>query len=393
MPRSEVGLPQMESNAPRVLANAMLFELDRVAEEKAFGEYVRYMDDIDVGVDTIAKAKETVRDIDLTLQSRQLRLNASKTKILTRSEAIDHFCIRENRFLDICSEIIARSGVKAHPPVRRALAKAYAHWRGSDLRNSRFTRGNGDKIFKYLAKIGAVVGYEISPNDLITLIKLNPSLRLTAFTSLSRRNHPNAELYQIRKMFEDQVFLDDFSVVLTAKFCIHARFRADTRLKREIRQLIRKFEAMGTEYSTYAAFMIGSKCLDPTELTDLVSRTFERWKDSYWLGRTVGGLTPICGSGAVTAHSFFALLQKSDNRSALEVYSFHLQLQTDKSKALRLFKYATSANDSYAQGIIHPKALIIKSLSQNSSFAAEIKKIVAAQPALRSDPFYRSWGL
>jgi hypothetical protein len=393
MPRSEVGLPQMESNAPRVLANAMLYELDRVAEEKAFGEYVRYMDDIDVGVDTIAKAKETVRDIDLTLQSRQLRLNASKTKILTRTEAYDHFCIRENRFLDFCSESIARSGVKAHAPVRRALAKAYLYWRGKDLRNSRFTRGNGDKIFKYLAKVGGVVGYEIPSVDLITLIKLHPSLRLTAFTSLSRQNHPNAELYQIRKMFEDQVFLDDFSVILTAKFCIHARFRADTRLKREIRQLIHFFEAMKTEYATYAALIIGSKFLDATELTDLVSRTFDRWKDSFWLGRTVGGLTPICGSGAATSHTFFTLLQKADNRSALEVYDFHMQLQTDRSKALRLLKYATAPNDSYAQGIIHPKALIIKSLSLNSSFNAETKKIVAAQPALRSDPFYRLWGL
>lgn len=65
MPRSEIGLPQMESNAPRVLANAMLYELDKLADERAFGDYARYMDDIDVGVDTVREAKETVRDIDL----------------------------------------------------------------------------------------------------------------------------------------------------------------------------------------------------------------------------------------------------------------------------------------------------------------------------------------
>ncbi|MFC4353444.1 RNA-directed DNA polymerase [Fodinicurvata halophila] len=121
MPRSEVGLPQMESNAPRVLANAMLYELDRVAEEKAFGEYVRYMDDIDVGVDSISKAKESIRDIDLTLQSRQLRLNSSKTRILTPAEAFDHFCIRENQFLDFCSDIIERKGITGHDTVKRAL--------------------------------------------------------------------------------------------------------------------------------------------------------------------------------------------------------------------------------------------------------------------------------
>ncbi|MFC4353081.1 hypothetical protein ACFOW6_16145 [Fodinicurvata halophila] len=245
----------------------------------------------------------------------------------------------------------------------------------------------------YLAKISAEVGYEIPAEDLVTLIKLNPPLRLTAFSSLSRRNHPNAEFYQIKKMFKDNVFVDDFSIILIAKFCIHSRFRADRRLKREMRELINLFETIGTEYSIYAALIIGSKFLDPDELTSLLESSFDWWKDSYWLGRTVGGTTPICNTNAPSSTTFLDLLRKAENRAAWDVYKFHHQLQTDKTKALHLYKYALSKNHSYPQGIIHPKALIIKSLSQNARFQSEVREIIASHPALRSDPFYRAWGL
>jgi hypothetical protein len=37
------------------------------------------MDDIDIGVETIAEAKHTLRSVDLVLQTRQVRLNSGKT--------------------------------------------------------------------------------------------------------------------------------------------------------------------------------------------------------------------------------------------------------------------------------------------------------------------------
>lgn len=389
MPRPGVGLPQMEANAPRVLANAMLYELDKVAEAKAYGDYVRFMDDIDVGVDTIAKAKQTIRDIDLTLQSRQLRLNASKTKILSQQEAVEHFCIKENRFLDYCSDRINSGGTASYPALRKGLSKAYGIWRGTDWRNSRFTRGNGDKIFKYAAKVGSEIGFEIPRDDLMGLIKLYPSMRLTGFGYLSHRNFPNSEFYEIRKLFFDGVFVDDASFVLAAKFCVHARFRADSRLKREMRELIDLFVDHGTDYSIYAALLIGSKVLNSNELTMLTDRTYDHWKDNYWLGRTVGGLTPVAG----TADKFIELIDQSKNRAAEDVYNFHSEIQSERSAALRLISYAKAKNHTFPLGIIHPKALIIRSLQKNVKLKPEFKTIIAAQPAFKTDPFYRAWKL
>lgn len=108
MPPTSIGMPQIETTATRVLANAMLFEVDRVCESQSPLNYARFMDDMDIGVDNIATAKRLVRDIDLTLQARQLRLNSAKTKILKQSEAFEHFRISENSQLVTLEKALGR---------------------------------------------------------------------------------------------------------------------------------------------------------------------------------------------------------------------------------------------------------------------------------------------
>jgi hypothetical protein len=130
MPPQETGMPQIEASAPRVLANAMLYEVDRLAEDLAVTNCARFMDDINFGVDGIIQAKRLIRDIDLTLQSRQLRLNSSKTKILDARAAHNHFCISENLILSTYDRLAPLVGSK---PARKArlrgtLLKRYETW-------------------------------------------------------------------------------------------------------------------------------------------------------------------------------------------------------------------------------------------------------------------------
>ena len=82
MPRVQIWLPQIRLDGARLLAHSFLFEIDRFAVSKSPFEYARYMDDIDVGVDNLVDAKAVICDLDLILQTRQLRLNSGKTKIL-----------------------------------------------------------------------------------------------------------------------------------------------------------------------------------------------------------------------------------------------------------------------------------------------------------------------
>ena len=105
-PRVEIGLPQMNLDAPRLLAHCLLYELDEFLNRENDHDFVRFMDDIDIGVDTMEAARKVLRSMDLVLQTRQLRLNAGKTVILTRDAAVQHFRISDNsRLNELASSI------------------------------------------------------------------------------------------------------------------------------------------------------------------------------------------------------------------------------------------------------------------------------------------------
>ena len=103
MPRVEVGLPQINMDAPRLLAHCFLYELDQFLASDTSRDFVRYMDDIDIGVDSVAAAKEVLKSVDLVLQTKQVRLNSGKTLILSQSDALRHFRVVDNRKSIICA--------------------------------------------------------------------------------------------------------------------------------------------------------------------------------------------------------------------------------------------------------------------------------------------------
>jgi hypothetical protein len=72
MPRAQIGLPQVNLDGARLLAHSFLFEIDRLLVSKSQLEYARFMDDIVIGSDDIVQAKAIIRDLDLSLQTRQL---------------------------------------------------------------------------------------------------------------------------------------------------------------------------------------------------------------------------------------------------------------------------------------------------------------------------------
>src|SRR5690606_31023199 len=104
-------------------------------------QYARSMDDIEAGVESISEAKRLLRDIGLVLQSRNLRRNAGKTRILSADDALHHFRIRENALLDRFEQVVAGSvskGLKPTKAVERLLRLAQRM-----LEKRRFDDGNG----------------------------------------------------------------------------------------------------------------------------------------------------------------------------------------------------------------------------------------------------------
>lgn len=401
MPRTEIGLPQMELEAPRVLANAMLFELDKVANDHTLGDYVRFMDDIDVGVDTIAQAKRVVRDIDLTLQARQLRLNSSKTKILSTKtvEAESHFCIKENYFLDRVALILEGAPTSAELQTQgKRLRRYYKVWRGAKYcenisETSRFFRGNGEKIFKRIAKLLHVSDQEIDERDLIWLIRQRPSLRSFCFIQLMNKNPANHSLYEVEKIMQNGAFIDDAAYVDFAKFISHAKFYNTQKFRSCIRRIVEFMSRENKYFGNYSTLLIGSKFLTPQENFEHIKASVRYWKSDFWLGRAVGGLMPVISLEPSVHKEYLQMLQKIDNSDALSLYHFHWSVRNEVRVVNQLFEYAKNNNPTYPQKIYHPKALVILSICRNVDAMNQRKAVLEEHPVLRTDPYYRSWNL
>ena len=148
MPRVQIGLPQVDLDGARLLAHTFLFEIDRLLVSKTQLEYARFMDDMAIGADNIVEAREIIRDLDLALQTRQLRLNSGKTKILSSVETHHYYRINENIALD---KLEARlndlsESISNVNKYRNMISQAV----NKGLKRGRFIDGNGEKILRRL---------------------------------------------------------------------------------------------------------------------------------------------------------------------------------------------------------------------------------------------------
>ena len=169
-PRIEVGLPQINLDAPRLLAHCFLYELDAYLASDPNREFVRFMDDIDIGVDDVPAAKRTLKEVDLVLQTKQVRLNSGKTQILTKEDALRHFRVRENARLDaLQSRINHRRGSGLSLDRDRRLVELRLR-RG--LRRNDFDGGNGEKVLKRWLGLAGNLGARVTPGTLAELFCL-----------------------------------------------------------------------------------------------------------------------------------------------------------------------------------------------------------------------------
>lgn len=221
MPRVSVGLPQMNLDAPRLLAHCFLFEIDALLSSKSGLEFARYMDDIDVGVDTLPEAKLALRDLDLALQTRQIRLNSGKTKIMSATEALSHFKIRENGLIDKLADRIS-AAVSSGQALDKLQVSVQRAIRAGRRRNV-FNTGNGEKIFKRLLHLASQTRADLSDELFLHIIRVWPSLRATALNWWQKSGNPEAKLPLLGQVFQEGIITDDAALLDMAVATVAAR--------------------------------------------------------------------------------------------------------------------------------------------------------------------------
>jgi len=373
-PRIEVGLPQINLDAPRLLAHCLLYELDAFLASDPNRDFVRYMDDIDVGADSIPEAKQVLRSIDLVLQTKQLRLNSGKTYIMSSSEARYHFRVLENAHLDAIQRRVERREKRGLNLRRERRVIATRITRG--LARSEFDKGNGEKILKRLIGLAGRTGAHISPEALKRVILLRPQVRENAFAYLMRAPLTEARARILAEAAASGHLVDDAALVEMSNNLVETKVIGRTRRDMHIRNLIATLDS-GNYYSFYCKMWLQSKYAGSRELLETIASAAQAWTPHERLGRIIGAFLPLF-LGTAEEAEYIQLLQGSRNTGVRETYKFHQRLMADRTVFDGMYQALANPNRSRGTGITHAKFLCLLSALKNDAAPA------ARRTALRS---------
>lgn len=398
MPSQEIGMPQIEASAPRVLANAMLYEVDQLVEEASIANYARFMDDIDFGTNTIAQAKQIVRDIDLTLQARQLRLNASKTKIMKAKEAHDHFCVSENRFLERFEQLFPL--VKDKPvkmaSLSKRLQKKHGEWwdkqaDGSPNPNSRYLKGNGGKILKWSWRLLRKYNQDLIDDELLWAVRLNPALRPMALDHLTHSRKSNFINAKLLTYYSSGNFVDDLSVMSYSSYLINSKFRRTPKHLIDIKNGVAQIERSAS-VGVACAIQVLAKYGNTSDILKIGYRNFALIRRDYYAARAIAACFPRF-LGSSDYDDYIKLIKQLDSEPANSVLDFHISLHTDVTFANKQYPFLKAPNPSLAIKISLPKALMLLTIKNNSGFSKGFALARSSHTLLSKDPYYSIMGL
>jgi hypothetical protein len=179
LPRSNKGLPTINIEAVRLLAHALLFEVDYVLIDRTGGNFVRWMDDINFGVKNVRAASVILGEVNDVLKSRGLALNLGKTEVMTAREAEYHFMFRENVRL---TKVLQRAKKLKTVAAKRRLGKRTQreleqHLAGCNARNK-------DKVTKRFFTIFRALNLPLALPQAKAVYAASPSLRNTVLNYL-----------------------------------------------------------------------------------------------------------------------------------------------------------------------------------------------------------------
>ncbi|MDQ0391844.1 RNA-directed DNA polymerase [Labrys monachus] len=361
MPRVDIGLPQIDLDAPRILAHCFLYDLDAYVTKKGVS-YTRYMDDIKLGVWSISEGKSLLRDIDIILHTRHVRLNSGKTIILSATEAIRYFCVDENRRIDKFERYIDRKITGGKPLVKIAylLSKIIKQI----VIRGHFKDGWGEKIVKRLFGLAKIAKANLPLAPLRQILKDRPGCRQAVLDYLASRPLTKKWLDLLRSYIEDPEIVDDAAIIKAAGTIVDMTSTGRRYEAVEIRGISRSIARRGN-FGFYAAIWLLSKYGAPGVILSLIEDGYDVWRNDRQFGRMVAGMYPLF-LRTKYFDRFETLLTSVSNSGVEEVLDFHRQLSDTLRGAGRIRSILRAKNSSRASGITHSKFLMLISVFHNN---------------------------
>ncbi|WP_120217373.1 RNA-directed DNA polymerase [Sphingopyxis sp. EG6] len=388
-PRVEVGLPQINMDAPRLLAHCLLYELDAFLDSDPSRDFVRYMDDIDVGVDTLVSAKNVLKSIDLVLQTKQIRLNSGKTQILTRAAALAHFRVRENARLDFLDNRIARK-LKGGLTLERERNFVETHIRRG-LKRKSFDTGAGDKILKRWLTLAGKTKARVASKSLSKIIIFRPSVRDKVFAYIRHSPLTSARIKVLADAATSGLLTDEAGMVELTNHLVETLVKSRHKINDSIDTIIESCDPE-SYFGLYSRLWLQSKYGLADNLLDTIQKTERIWVPHERLGRIVGSFTPLFIDTPL-GPSFLNLLGRSRNNGVRDTYKFHRRLASDRKTFVAMFDALKNPNPSRGTAITHDKFLcLLSALKNNAAPPAQAAKLLAKNNKPFEDIYYRGIG-
>lgn len=310
IPHTGVGLPQIQFDAPRLLAHLYLFEADRFLERRTSGSFVRWMDDINIGVESQGEGKEILRDLDEMVATMGLHLNASKTRILSGADALEHLWMNENRRLNVLGNILA-GGNLAQLVGPFAKKRFRTFWRSE-------RHGAWGKVLRRYISLFTNLKDSILDPLLPEMLHDLPGVRDKVFNYCKVLGYSPKRFGHVSAFVRSPDCTDDVgycgAMDLVVSWDIPKRSPNRGRAVELAESTWRKEPESQAAFG--AALAVVAKFSSSRRIRQFIDRAARVWRRSEWSGRQVAAVTPI--------------LEDLDRRRVLELLQqFRLREATD----------------------------------------------------------------
>jgi len=356
-PRTDHGLPQIDLDAPRLLAHAFLFGADSLLGRMAPRvEFTRWMDDFDIGVHSIEEGKATLNRLHSQLSQQGLRLNSKKTKILSARDAAKHFWLSHNSTLNVLL-----NSAKNHPGQDHSIGRLRA--RLVDERLNAFLAlppsGNWAKVMKrfytLLGRLGSPRLVDVAGEHL----SVHPDLRASVFRYFRELGFSTKRYDIVRGYLEGGHCIDDASVFEACQLFVDWTIPPRSRVVKDLRRLAKSLggskKASPTRFS--GALHVLAKYAGAREVSTYLVRTERCWQQSDFAGRQVAAASACLSSSDLA--KVREMVARNGLRDALQVYAHLDSLHTLSSLDKQLDSYlAHTSPQPYGYGL--PRFLLLR---------------------------------
>lgn len=378
IPASGVGLPQIQFDAPRLLANAYLFEVDAHLHRRSATAFVRWMDDINVGVNSKSAGKRLLRDLDEMLATMGLRINSGKTQIMSGKEALESLWMAENRRLNWLDDFI-KAGKNPARARDYARARFLKIWRSS-------RHGSWKKIIRRYVSTFTNLGDPYLDSRTSEIISDLPPVRDKVFAYWRVLGYTPKRFTQLEKFITSGHCVDD--VALHGALGVLWEWAIPQRSAYRSRAIALALKAWKDRRDSHVAVAstagVLAKFASPALLSRFIYQTHKVWRRSEWAARQIAALIPALNEP--DARRVRNLIARYGLRDAVDVILHVQDLRGMTKLDQQLRSYLLQPRGRYPYPF--PKVLVALALFRGSLNGIDRKRILDFIATDSNDPRY-----